>query len=120
MIAQARPTLQLDYEPVTLTLAAPFSTHHGTVSQLRHLFVRLRWQEHEGVGVAVPTPAQSMTRSPLLAALEEYAPLIAESSPFGVEQLLRRLEAHLPGQPAARAAIDMAIHDLMGKLAGVT
>lgn len=54
----------------------------------------------------------------------ELAPLLIGSDPFAVEAFHRRADQALSpsvsnGFPFARAAVDLALHDLAGKLAGV-
>jgi L-alanine-DL-glutamate epimerase-like enolase superfamily enzyme len=49
--------------------------------------------------------------------VDEAAPLLGDD-PFALEQIQARL-AELPGEGAAKAALDMALHDLCGKLAGL-
>lgn len=46
------------------------------------------------------------------AALTEMAPVLLGASPLGVDALMRRLDAHLPGHRAAKSIVDMALWDL--------
>jgi L-alanine-DL-glutamate epimerase-like enolase superfamily enzyme len=54
------------------------------------------------------------------AALAAYGEVLeGESDPFALERIEADLELRLGGNPAARAAVSAALHDLMGKRAGL-
>jgi L-Ala-D/L-Glu epimerase len=46
-----------------------------------------------------------------------FSPLLVGADAFQIESLWRRLAEAAPGQPAALAAVDIALHDLLGKAA---
>jgi len=48
-----------------------------------------------------------------------YAPLLVGQNALEIERLLEALERKLPQNPAAMAAVDIALHDLVGKALGV-
>lgn len=48
-----------------------------------------------------------------------YAPLIIGRDALRLESVLRGCQRHLPGNPAALAALDFALHDLVGKALNV-
>jgi muconate cycloisomerase len=48
-----------------------------------------------------------------------YAPLLVGQNAFEIERLLEALERKLPQNPSAMAAVDIALHDLVGKALGV-
>ncbi|MCV6592621.1 MAG: mandelate racemase/muconate lactonizing enzyme family protein [Silicimonas sp.] len=49
------------------------------------------------------------------AAVTECAPVLMGAEPLGVEALIDRIEAHLPGHAYAKSLIDMALWDLFGR-----
>ena len=76
--------------------------------------------EHGGVtgfGEAAPIERYLETTASALAFLEEAGPDLGDD-PFALEAIERRL-ARRPGEHAAKAAIDCALHDLQGKLLGI-
>lgn len=111
--------MRLSYELLSLRRREPFVSNKGSLTLVRQLLVRLEWQGRTGLGTAVPAPEYGMTVETLRAALDTGAELLAGSTPFQLEQTLDRLEAALPGQSAALAALDMALHDLLGQAAGL-
>jgi muconate cycloisomerase len=53
------------------------------------------------------------------AVIDRYlAPAILGENPFDVERLLPKMDQHLADFPFAKAAIDIALHDLIGKAIG--
>jgi L-alanine-DL-glutamate epimerase-like enolase superfamily enzyme len=55
----------------------------------------------------------------VIAALERYAPVLANANPFAIEDIESELIVALHGNPSTRAAISTALHDLAGKRLGV-
>jgi L-Ala-D/L-Glu epimerase / N-acetyl-D-glutamate racemase len=75
---------------------------------------------HEGMtGYGEGAPVERYHESPRTAKrfVEEHAGLLGDD-PFALEDLGERLAA-IPGEQAAKAAIDGALHDLQGKLLGI-
>ena len=52
-------------------------------------------------------------------ALQELAPVILGGDPIGVEALMARADAHLPGHVYAKSALDIALWDITGQAAGL-
>ena len=75
---------------------------------------------HDGVtGYGEGAPVERYDESPRTAKrfVEEHAGLLGDD-PFALEDIGERLAA-VPGEQAAKAAIDGALHDLQGKLLGI-
>src|SRR6476646_190743 len=72
---------------------------------------------HVGRGEAAPTDRYDETAESALAFVEQHGDLLGDD-PFALEQIGDRL-AEIPGEHAAKAALDGALHDLQGKLLGV-
>ena len=79
--------------------------------------VELRHAGHVGRGEAAPIERYGETPESALAFIEEHGSLVGDD-PFALEEIGSRLE-EIPGQQAAKAALDGALHDLQGKLLGV-
>jgi L-alanine-DL-glutamate epimerase-like enolase superfamily enzyme len=52
-------------------------------------------------------------------ALQELAPVMIGADPIGVEALMAKVDAHLKGHDYAKSALDLALWDITGKLAGL-
>lgn len=51
--------------------------------------------------------------------IEVLSPVLLGADPIGPESLMARCDAHLPGHPYVKSAIDIALWDLTGKVAGL-
>ena len=75
---------------------------------------------HDGVaghGEAAPVDRYGESAHSALLFVEEHGRLVGDD-PFALEDVGERLAA-IPGEQAAKAALDAALHDLQGKLLGV-
>ena len=110
--------IQLTHEALELQTIFEFRIAHGSRRAHKNAFVRLRHDGIEGFGEAAPSHYYGETYETVEAALAEWAPHLGDD-PFALEAIERRLDAALQGQSAARAAVDMALHDWIGKKLGV-
>lgn len=109
--------LTLSYEPLTLTTAHPFGISYGTSSTSSNILVRLHYGELVGFGEASPTRYHDETPETASALFKLWSESdILGDDPFAIEAVLKRLDKSVSGNRSAKAAIDMALHDLVGKL----
>jgi len=111
--------LHLEAEFLELRTRHPFIIARG--GQAEHRTVWLRLRDGDGLvgwGEAAPTEYYGETPETVMAVLNRY---VAElpADPFDLELTERRLVHVVGGNPSARAAISMALHDLVGKRLGV-
>ena len=52
-------------------------------------------------------------------ALQELAPVVLGADPIGAEALMSRADAYLPGHVYAKSALDIALWDITGQVAGL-
>jgi L-Ala-D/L-Glu epimerase len=114
--------ITLTHEPLDLPFRSAWTISRGTRTVARNVLVRLRWQapdgrSYEGLGEAAPYAFYGELRGTVQACLDEFAPLLGDD-PFAIQTIVQRLEAHLRHNPSAKAAVDLALHDLVGKVAG--
>ena len=79
--------------------------------------VEVRHGDHVGRGEAAPIDRYDETAESALAFIEQHGDLLGDD-PFALEQVGERL-AEIPGEHAAKAALDGALHDLQGKMLGI-
>jgi L-alanine-DL-glutamate epimerase-like enolase superfamily enzyme len=103
--------MHLRCDPITLTLETPFRIAHGTSVARRNVLVRISDGRYEGFGEAAPVRQHHETQQGVLDCLAALPQLLGD--PFLVEDILASLPA---GSQAARAAVDVALHDLLGKM----
>ena len=106
--------MKLEVEPISLNLETPFRIAHGTSLARHNVLVRINDNEHQGLGEAAPVRQHHETQDGVLAYLADLPPL--DTNPFHLEEFLSALP---PGSQSARAAIDIALHDLVGKRLGI-
>jgi L-alanine-DL-glutamate epimerase-like enolase superfamily enzyme len=109
----------MEIEVLDLRTRHPFIIARGEHTDYRTVWVRLRDRDgHEGWGEAAATRFYGETTETVLAALEAYGDLLPDD-PFDLEEAERRWEQLLRRNPATRAALSSALHDLVGKRLGV-
>ena len=112
-------TLRLQTELQTLTTRHPFIIARGGQSEYRTVLVRVTDDDGlEGMGEAAATKFYGETPESVLAALRIYGEAMPRSA-FDLEEADRAWLTMLGGNPAARAALSAAMHDLCGKRLGI-
>jgi L-alanine-DL-glutamate epimerase-like enolase superfamily enzyme len=107
--------MELTARTVTLRLAQTFVIAREARDEEEVVQVELRHGDTVGHGEAAPIDRYDETPESALAYLGEAQGALG-ADPFALEEIEQRLP---PGQNAARAALDAALHDLQGKLLGV-
>ncbi|MGV3618888.1 MAG: dipeptide epimerase [Fimbriimonas sp.] len=104
-----------------LRLHAPFQIALQTTAVADNLFVRITTAEGlEGWGEASPLHAVTgETVGSCLAAVEFLGGHLLGRSALEVRARAKEMRALLPHNPAARSALDMALHDLASQAAGM-
>jgi len=109
--------MELTHRTVTLRLAEPFTISRETCLDVEVVWVELRSSGQVGYGEAAPDERYDQTAASAAAFLDEAGDLLGDD-PFALEEISARL-AGRPGEMAAKAALDAALHDLCGKLANL-
>jgi L-alanine-DL-glutamate epimerase-like enolase superfamily enzyme len=106
--------LKLSCEPVTLDLRTTFRIAHGSSDQRYNVIAHLYDPESSltGVGEAAAVSYHGESQTGIMEYIQGVVGLVGDD-PFLIEDILNCLP---PGSQAARAAIDIALHDLWGKL----
>ncbi|WP_027269147.1 hypothetical protein [Leptolyngbya sp. PCC 6406] len=110
--------MEVTVTPITVHKRVPLTISRGTASQSTNLWVRIRQDGIEGWGEATPFSigTQTQTTAAIAADLTRLIPQLASLHPLDRQ----RLEPHLrPLNSAARAAVDVALHDWLGKQVGL-
>jgi L-alanine-DL-glutamate epimerase-like enolase superfamily enzyme len=102
--------LKLGWEPITLDLKTTFRIAHGASDQRFNVIVHLQ----EGLGEAAAVSYHGESQSGIMAYLEVVESLPG-NDPCQLEEILNSLPL---GSQAARAGIDIALHDLWGRQLG--
>jgi L-Ala-D/L-Glu epimerase len=108
--------VHLSHRRATLRLAEPFRISRETSVAEEVLWVELVHDGVSGFGEAQPQSHYGESIPAAEAFLDEASELVGDD-PFALEAIGFRL-AELPGNYAAKAAVDAALHDLVGKVVG--
>lgn len=113
--------LHLEIEPLVMELEEPYVIAYESVSRVTNVFIELVTDSAVGYGCAAPDfGVTGETVDGALRALREVAePRLRGRDPLRRSRLLEELRTDMGSHPAALAAIDMALHDLLGKAAGL-
>ena len=111
--------MNLTWETFRVRLKYPFTISRSTRETEELVWVRVETDGIEGWGEADPAAYYGESVQTVLEALERYRSVIEQAEePESLERIERALEARLPGNAAARAAVSAALHDLQGKRLG--
>jgi L-Ala-D/L-Glu epimerase len=112
--------MHLKVDSFTVHKRFPLTISRGTTAQSTNVWVRLEHDGVEGWGEASPfsTGDHPQTSEVIVRSLQQIMPLLAPMSPWNRQQIEQLLH-HQALPSAARAAIDMALQDWMGKSLGV-
>lgn len=110
--------MDLERRRIDLPLRHPWTISRGSSQVRSNVLVRLTHGGVTGLGEAAPNARYGEDWSTVLAALDRIEPLLGDD-PEGYETAIDRIAASVPGHAAARAAIDIALHDLAARRRGV-
>jgi L-Ala-D/L-Glu epimerase len=104
-----------------LPLVAPFRISIGEQSAANDLLIRVVTDQGiVGIGEACPfPPITGETQSTNAAAAAAIRNMLIGKDPLAVDAALREIGALVHSNPSAVAAYDMALYDIMGKVAGL-
>ena len=110
--------VRLTARTVTLELAERFVISRSAQETAEVVYIELEHEGERGYGEAAPIERYGETADSALAFFDEADALFGRRDPFALEEISAKL-AERPGEQAAKAAIDAALHDLCGKLTGL-
>lgn len=84
-----------------------------------NVFVRVTSGNLMGWGCATPNHVTEETAETIVATLPKLAATLRGAEAEGLEEAGARMRKAVPGHPAARAGVDIALHDLMARERGV-
>ena len=107
----------IEVEPLDLKLQTALTVAYGSYPELNYALLKITTDDGLlGLGEASPDPeVTGETQGAVIAALQQAATFLVGCDPFDIEQIINQCLDHIPAFPAAIAAIDMALYDLIGQ-----
>ncbi len=110
----------LEWEDFTGVLKHTFTISGSSRSSTAIVLTRLSWNGVTGYGEASLPPYLPETSTSVKDFLKQVSDNVLPrfDDPFRMEDILTEVDALAAGNTAAKAAVDIALHDLVGKLMG--
>ncbi|MBT7093057.1 MAG: dipeptide epimerase, partial [Bacteroidetes bacterium] len=107
--------MSLRFAPFDLQLKHVFTLANSSRSTTPVMLTAIDYEGHTGYGEASMPPYLGETQESAAAFLSKLR-LDRFASPFLIEDILTEVDGIAEGNSAAKASIDIALHDLIGKL----
>lgn len=109
--------MKLTYSPHTLYFKRPFKIAHGSRDSTAIVLTELEYEGLVGYGEACLPPYLVETQESVGLFLNKASKVLSTvKHPFSIEAVIHLIDAIEMGNTAAKASIDIALHDLYGKL----
>ena len=109
--------MQLHFYPYELQLKHTFTVSSYSRTTTPGVQVKIDYQGYTGYGEASMPPYLGQSVESVTAFLQQVN-LKQFADPFCLEDILTYVDSLSPGDSAAKAAVDIALHDLVGKMLG--
>lgn len=109
---------RLEFRTIEIPRREAFAIARGTSTTATNTFVRVEADRLEGWGAAAPSSVTDETPETVEVALGGFASGLREVRFERPRELADEMDRILPGNPSAKAAVDLAFHDLLATEAG--
>jgi len=116
-IVSGKPRMKLSFFPYELQLQHVFTVASYSRTTTPDVQVEIEYDGFVGYGEASMPPYLGQTVESVTTFLQKVN-LEQFSDPFQMDDILTYVDSLSPGDAAAKAAVDIALHDLVGKLLG--
>jgi len=112
--------MKISHEVVRLKTRYPFVISRGGYAAHENVVVRIVDDDGiEGLGEAAPNRYYGESTATVIAALEQFAPVLGSADSSSLEAIEASLNRTLRGNGSAKGAVSAALHDIVGKRLGV-
>ena len=112
-----RARMKLSFEPYELKLKHVFTVSSFSRSTTPDVQLRIDYDGYTGYGEASMPPYLGQSVDSVCTFLKKVT-LEQFPDPFCIDDILTYIDSLSPGDSAAKAAVDIALHDLVGKIIG--
>lgn len=114
-VRRAKPRMTLRFRPYTIQLKHVFTIATSSRTTTPVVLTEIEYDGLTGYGEASMPPYLGESHESATAFLKKVD-LSKYDNPFELETILHDIDALAPGNPAAKAAVDIALHDLLGRM----
>lgn len=118
--ARSRRVTRAEVFPMSLPQTQPLKVALGTPPTADNVLVRLLTSDGvTGLGESSPySEVMSETQASDLALAKTIAEIVVGRDPFSMGEIVELMDARSPGNPGIKAAFELALWDICGKIAG--
>ncbi len=110
--------VSVHWERLKIPLKKPFRIALGTSDFYEGVIVKICTEEFCGYGEAAPSPRiTGETVESVIGALEKMHPYLLGKNPLEIGKIMSGLDRLIKHNTSAKAAVDFALHDILGKKA---
>ncbi len=106
--------LSITREPLDLPLKRTFTISRGSRDSIQNVLIRIEADGVTGIGEAAPNHRYEETQESAMDFISGFGDYRADN-PFDVGELVATMERYAPGEYAAKAGLEMALFDWIGK-----
>jgi len=108
-------TVQLTHQRKALELQYPFIVAGSSKQIADNIFLEIEDHSVKGIGEAAPSKFYNENYETVIQTFNQIEPLLSKANPFEVFEIMKSIQKIVPNNYAAKAAINIAILDLIGK-----
>ncbi|MEW6070745.1 MAG: dipeptide epimerase, partial [Candidatus Thermoplasmatota archaeon] len=103
--------------PISIPLRKPFKIALGITYNYEGVLVKIETDENiYGWGEASPSERITFeTQATVLNTLDKIKPIVIGKNPLEIEKMMLAVDENVHGNSSAKASIDLALHDILGK-----
>ncbi len=110
--------MYIDAKPIELHLTTPFRIARSVQHTSPNVIVQVNHEDFTGYGEASPAEYYGESLETVLACVSLFAGNLG-NDPFMLEDVMEHLDKIIGLNPSAKAAVDMALYDIIGKMLNV-
>jgi L-alanine-DL-glutamate epimerase-like enolase superfamily enzyme len=110
--------LHLNANPIDLKLTTPFRIAREVQTIASNAIVQIGYNDLIGYGEAAPSRYYGESVETVLACIAIFAGNLGDT-PFFIDDIMQRLEKIIGLNPSAKAAVNMALYDIIGKVLNI-
>ncbi len=107
-------TFKIQIKPLNLPLKRRFTISRGSRDEVNNVLVKVHCDGITGIGEAAPNHRYHETQQSATHFLSEFGDYETENT-YDISLLVQKMNDHAPGEYAAKAGLEMAVYDWIGK-----